>query len=74
MSYRESLHQEGRPAAGGFPGTMAEARELLARSLPAELARQGMRLPSFHEREQSARALYASARQQWLAHREPEAP
>lgn len=62
---RGALHSEGRRAAGGWPGTMSEARaELLramgpgASSTPDEVSRL-------------ARILYSAARESWLMHRDP---
>jgi hypothetical protein len=64
-SVRLELHSEGRRAAGGWPGTMSEARAQVARTMgptsssaPDEVSRL-------------ARILYSAARESWLLHRDP---
>jgi hypothetical protein len=69
---REAMRMEMRPACGGWPGTLSEARAhvafLLVRKLPAaEQARV-----TEQEREQAARLVYSSARSAWLQNRQPE--
>ena len=67
---REDLRAEGRPVAGGWPGTLPEARARMSRQLPPELSRRGMPAPTPPERELCAKAAYASARADWQTHRE----
>jgi len=62
VSVRQALEREGRPAAGGWPGTMSQARTLAARAAKRATAA---------ERERLARDLYAAAKAHWLDHREP---
>jgi hypothetical protein len=71
---RAELLREGRPAAGGWPGTLREARGCVEREFPREL--QGHRMPAIttKEREIAARATYASARSEWRRRAEPEEP
>jgi hypothetical protein len=67
---REDLRLEGRAVAGGWPGTLPEARARIARQIAQELARRGMPAATETEREICARAAYASARADWQSHRE----
>ncbi len=59
-SVRESLADEGRPACGGWPGTVSEARARVHGEATS---------PSEHER--LARLLYDAARAFWLQNRDP---
>ncbi len=58
---RESLHAEGRRAEGGWPGTLSQARNYVRFALPD--AGQSL---SAEELSWMARAIYASARRDWL--------
>lgn len=69
---REELRREGRRAAGGWPGTMREARGCVERALPLELRGQKMAAITAEERELAARAANASARTVWLRGADPE--
>jgi hypothetical protein len=60
---RARVATEQRLAAGGWPGTLSEARARVARLLM---------LTDSAEREHAARVLYASARTLWLKYRQPE--
>jgi hypothetical protein len=71
---RAELHREGRPAAGGWPGTLREARSCVERELPRELKDHRMTAITTNEREIAARATYASARVEWRRCAEPEEP
>jgi hypothetical protein len=62
------LRAEGREVAGGWPGTLSEARHFVR----ASLARRGLSSISHDELEQAARATYASARSTWLANAQNE--
>ena len=64
-SWRDDLRKQGRPASGGWPGTLSEARAQVA----AIFVRDALTL---QERELAARAVYAAARRDWLSHEEPE--
>ena len=57
-----ALRAEGRALAGGWPGTMSEARGWAR----AELTGMGVQ-PTHEELEWLARATYAQARDAWLA-------
>jgi hypothetical protein len=70
--WRQDLHGEGRPAAGGWPGTVPEARGQVLRGIPAEMARRKMPALTEGERELAVRTVYASARGEWRRHLEPE--
>ena len=69
---RQDFHDEGRRAAGGWPGTMSEARARVAEFVLPWMARKGMVAATSAEYEQAARVLYASARSTWLAQRDRE--
>lgn len=71
---REALHREGRAAAGGWPGTVGEATAYVAQALLSEQHRLPSPMLTTAERELLARAVYASARHEWLRHLDPEAP
>ena len=69
---RALLTGEHRAAAGGWPGTMSEARERVAALLVPWSSCAGLGTPTSDEREQAARTLYARARSVWLKTCEPE--
>ncbi len=71
---RAELHREGRPAAGGWPGTLREARGCVERELPRELRGHRMTAITTQEREVAARTTYASARTEWRRRADPEEP
>jgi hypothetical protein len=66
MAVREVVQKDGRKAAGGWPGTLSEAKAEMAISL-------GPR-PALGEEETSrlVRVFYEAARDRWLRHRERE--
>ncbi len=72
--WRDDLHREGRPAAGGWPGTLREARARVEHHLHAEVTRRKISAVTGAEREFVARKAYASARAEWCQKAEPEAP
>jgi hypothetical protein len=63
-SVRLELHRQGRRAAGGWPGTMSEARAQIVQSLGAPVA------PPPDELGRLARILYGAARTTWLMQRD----
>jgi hypothetical protein len=71
---RRDLQREGRPASGGWPGTLREARALVEHALPMEMQGRSMNAITEPERELAARTAYASARNEWRRHVEPESP
>ncbi|MBW2522543.1 MAG: hypothetical protein JRI23_00130 [Deltaproteobacteria bacterium] len=71
-TYREAVHREGRRAAGGFPGTLSEARQQFARIVEPELSRESGLAASYDECEECVRLLYSSARNEWLSRREED--
>jgi hypothetical protein len=73
-TFRAGLRQEGRAVAGGWPGTMPEARAMVRSSYSAEVSRRRAAPLTSDEIEWLARIVYASARQDWLSRAEREAP
>lgn len=71
---RDDLRLEGRRAAGGWPGTIAEARARVVAHLAPELRRRGMIALTHLELDTATRAAYASAKRDWLARGEREDP
>ncbi len=71
---REALHRDGRAAAGGWPGTVGEATAYVAQALLSDQHRLPNPGLTPAERDLLARAVYASARHEWLRHLDPEAP
>ncbi|MCU0681784.1 MAG: hypothetical protein MUF34_05930 [Polyangiaceae bacterium] len=64
---REQLSLEGRTVEGGWPGTMSEARGLVA-------SVSGALKPAltFEESDWVAKTIYTHAKRLWQARREPE--
>jgi hypothetical protein len=71
---RRDLQREGRPASGGWPGTLREARALVEHAFPVEMQGRRMNAITEVERELAVRTAYASARNEWRRHVEPEGP
>jgi len=65
---QSSLHQEGRHALGGWPGTLSEARTRVASAIG------GGAKVSADERRKLVRILYDTAKSTWLATRETTQP
>lgn len=63
--FRDELDKEGRPAEGGWPGTLGEARSCIDTSVLPALLRANMQAPTTVERIALARALYISAKTHW---------
>jgi hypothetical protein len=61
------LGSEGRSAAGGWPGTITQARSRVRAAVTAELARARFQPAAADEVDRIARAAYARAREVWLA-------
>lgn len=74
VGWRRDLHREGRPAAGGWPGTLREARMRVEQTLQLEMRGRKMAAITGVERELAARTMYASARNEWRRHVDPETP
>ncbi len=72
--WRADLRHEGRPAAGGWPGTMPEARAHVTAFFFSELTRLRLVALSTEELEWTSRAAYASAKHEWLSRVEREEP
>lgn len=60
------LRREGRPIAGGWPGTLVEARSRVVPRLNAELDGRRLTLLSLEELSAVVTATYAKARADWL--------
>jgi len=71
---RSELRREGRLAAGGWPGTLREARLRVDRFLLREMPQQKLSTVTDAEREIAARAAYSSARTEWRRNADPEVP
>ncbi len=63
----ESVRTQGRPIAGGWPGTMVEARTKIAGHLAHSLAARRMSPARPEELAIAASATYARAKKDWLA-------
>jgi hypothetical protein len=72
LGWRAELESEHRSAAGGWPGTIAQARACARAHLSAVLAGLQLAEPSTAELEQAARLTYARARAVWLAFAQAE--
>lgn len=68
--WRTELDRQSRPVAGGWPGTLSEARVRIARRIAHDLG------PEFRvtaeELEGAARSAYRTARHDWNESRAPE--
>jgi hypothetical protein len=69
---RAAIVRDRRRAAGGWPGTLREARTHVAVSLIPWLMQNGQPSVTPLQHEGAARVVYASARKLWLAHRDAE--
>jgi hypothetical protein len=69
---RAAIVQDHRRAAGGWPGTLREARTHVAVSLIPWLRNNGQPSVTQQQCEGAARVVYASARKLWLEHRDAE--
>jgi hypothetical protein len=72
--FRADLRREGRLPAGGWPGTLREARGRVDQALPHELRRLKMPAITEAERALAVKTAYASARNDWRRHIQPEGP
>jgi hypothetical protein len=62
----DSINREGRVIAGGWPGTLVEARARISSHLHDELSVRRMKALEPEELEQAVNATYARAKQEWL--------
>ncbi|MCC6527678.1 MAG: hypothetical protein IT373_33845 [Polyangiaceae bacterium] len=69
---REEFLQQRRAVAGGWPGTLSEARLRVRWYFDTTSGARQLAPLSRDELEWAARATYASAREAWLAFAEPE--
>lgn len=65
-TYFQELSQANRNIEGGWPGRLGEARSLVLRELPRELAARGMAAPSAGELVDAAASVNDHARTEWL--------
>lgn len=65
-STRDGLLRDGRQIEGGWPGTIPEARALVAASLPPALVRRRMSTATNEELVVAVRAAYDEAKRAWL--------
>ena len=63
----DDLRREGRPVAGGWPGTLPEARARAAAYFGHEFARRRIPLLTADELGWVARATYDKAKREWLS-------
>lgn len=70
----DELRSEGRAAAGGWPGTMTQARSRVRPRLVTDLARERLEGLTVVELESAARATYAQARDVWLSAAKADEP
>ncbi len=68
--WRAELLRQGRPMAGGWPGTLSEARSRMARRIAADLGSDFA--PTTHELDRAAREAYGAARRDWNETSEPD--
>jgi hypothetical protein len=69
---RRGLRGEGRRIAGGWPGTLSEARSRAVNGCQRALRERGLGALSSVELDRLARRLNAAARGDWLNKAEPE--
>ena len=62
----DGFAEEGRVIAGGWPGTLVEARARIAARLRGDLSQRGMKALEPEELDQAVNATYARAKQEWL--------
>lgn len=65
-TWREDLQREGRHIEGGWPGTMPEARALIAAPLASAFTQRRMLAVNNEELIWAARTAYDEARRAWL--------
>jgi hypothetical protein len=65
--WREEMIKQGRPIAGGWPGTIGEARARVAAHFERELRRRKMPHLTSDELATATRAAFGQARRDWLA-------
>src|SRR5258708_17853554 len=66
-TWRAELLGEGRPIEGGWPGTVAEARALVAASIGPMLVQHRLALVTTEELGSAARTTYAEAKRAWMS-------
>ena len=66
IDWKREITNEGRPIAGGWPGTVSQARARVYAHIHPILRDRGYRLPSTSENAKAARSLYRHARENWL--------
>ena len=66
-TWREEMRKEGRVIAGGWPGTVPEARARVTAYFETELARRRMASISAAEVQWTVATTYQKAKRDWLA-------
>ncbi|MBI4952314.1 MAG: hypothetical protein HY908_09785 [Myxococcales bacterium] len=61
----DNMRREGRMVAGGWPGTLPEARARVTAHFDLELRRLGLRLLTYEELEWVTQATYRNAKRAW---------
>jgi hypothetical protein len=62
----DDLRRQGRPIAGGWPGTMSEARSRVRHNVDAMLTKQSLPPMSHDELTEGAQLTYETARSLWF--------
>ena len=62
----EEMRRDGRPVAGGWPGTIDEARHRVRVHFVRELARRGMEELRADELKLATKTVYDRAKREWL--------
>ena len=66
LSWFEEMWRTGRPVAGGWPGTLPEARARVVAHFGSELARLDMLQLNPEELARATRSTYDKAKSDWL--------
>jgi len=67
LSYRAEVRESGRAIAGGWPGTLSEARARVAGACSRTASKQRWTNVTPAELDWLAKAAYAMAKRRWLA-------
>lgn len=70
----EDLRRQSRPATGGWPGTLAEARARVSAHFTEDLRRRSIAALTYSELDWVAKAAYATAKRDWNSPSDPDEP